>query len=141
MNSVVGGREAKQLVAESEADEDQTGTNSLELCFALPTHILPVRRWDKLLLRRFNPRQTTTLDHYKSYPQIFVAICNFEDYKTFLLLPTAEIEVVFFFCFTTYTLWISVFSCQYTLFLSDVVIGPSFKDWREAGKVVAKGIP
>ena len=83
-------------MAESEADEDQTGTNSLELCFALPTHILPVRRWDKLLLRKFNPRQTAALDH-KSHPQFFVAICNFEDYNTFLLLPTAEIGVVFFF--------------------------------------------
>ena len=84
-------------MADSEADEDQTGTNSLELCFALPTHISPVRRWDKLLLSKLNPRQTTALDHYKSHPQIFVAICNFEDYKTFLLLPTAEIWVVFFF--------------------------------------------
>ena len=80
-----------------EVDEDQTGTNRLELCFALPTHISPVRRWDKLLLRKLNPRQTAALDHYQSHPQIFVAICNFEDYKTFLLLPTAEIGVVFFF--------------------------------------------
>ena len=87
----------QQLVAESEADEDQTGTNSLKLCFALPTRISPVRCWDKLLLRRFNPCQTATLDHYKSHPQIFVAICNFEDYKTFLSLSTAEIGVIFFF--------------------------------------------
>ena len=119
-----------------EADEDQAGTNRLELCFALPTHISPVRRWDKLLLRKLNPRQTAALDHYKSHPQIFVTICNFEDYKTFLLLPTAEIGVVFFFFFfTTYTLRISVFSCQYTLFLSDVVIGLSFKEsQRGAGQ-------
>ena len=96
MNSAVGGREAKQLVPD-EANEDQAGTNRLELCFALPTHTSPVRRWDKLLLRKLNPRQTAALDHYKSHPQIFVAICNFEDYKTFLLLPTAEIGVVFFF--------------------------------------------
>ena len=96
LNSAVGGREAKQLVPD-EADEDQAGTNRLELCFALPTHISPVRRWDKLLLRKLSPRQTAALDHYKSHPQIFVAICNFEDYKTFLLLPTAEIGVVFFF--------------------------------------------
>ena len=31
-----------------EVDEDQTGTNRLELCFALPTQISPVRRWNKL---------------------------------------------------------------------------------------------
>ena len=118
-----------------EVDEDQTGANKLELCFALPTHISTVRRRDKLLLRKLNHRQTAALDHYKSHPQIFVAICNFEDYKTFLLLPTAEIGVVFFFCFTTYTLRISVFSCQYTLFLSDVVIGLSFKEsQRGAGQ-------
>ena len=123
-------------MAENEAAEDQAGTNRLELCFALPTHISPVRRWDKLLLRKLNPRQTAALDHYKSHPQIFVAICNFEDYKTFLLLPTAEIGVIFFFfCFTTYTLQISVFSCQYTLFLSDVVISLSFKEsQRETGQ-------
>ena len=134
MNSAVGGREAKQLVPD-EADEDQAGTNRLELCFALLTHISPVRHWDKLLLRKLNPRQTATLDHYKLHPQIFVAICNFEDYKTFLLLPTAEIGVVFFVCFTTYTLRISFFSCRYTLFLSDVVIGPSFKEsQRGAGQ-------
>ena len=84
-------------MADSEADEDQTGTNSLELCFALPTHISPVRRWNRLLLRKLSPRQTAALDHYKSHPQIFVAICNFEDYKSFLLLPTAEIGVIFFF--------------------------------------------
>ena len=83
-------------------DEDQTGTNKLELCFALPTHISPVRRWDKLLLRKLNPCQTAALDHYKSHPQIFVAICNFEDYKTFLLLPTAEIRVVFFLFYNIY---------------------------------------
>ena len=101
MNEAVSGREAKQLVAENEADEDQAGTNRLELCLALPTHISPVRRWDKLFLRKLNPRQTAALDHYKSHPQIFVAICNFEDYKTFSLLPTAEIGVIyfFFFCF------------------------------------------
>ena len=90
---------AKQL-GPDEADEDQTGTNKLELCFALPTHISPV----KLLLRRFNPRQTAALDHYKSHPQIFVAICNFEDYKTFLLLPTAEIGVVFFLFYNIFPL-------------------------------------
>ena len=98
LNLAVGGREAKQLVPD-EVDEDQTGTNRFELCFVLPIHISPVRRWDKLLLRKLNPRQTAALDHYKSHPQIFVAICNFEDYKSFLLLPTAEIGVVFFFCF------------------------------------------
>ena len=92
---------AKQL-GPDEADEDQAGTNKLELCFALPTHISTVRHWDKLLLRRFNPRQTTALDHYKSHLQIFVAICNFEDYKTFLLLPTAEIGVVFFLFYNIY---------------------------------------
>ena len=32
--------------------EDQTGTNRLELCFALPTQISPVRRWNKLSLRK-----------------------------------------------------------------------------------------
>ena len=42
---------AKQL-GPDEADEDQAGTNRLELCFALPTHISPVCCWDKLLLRR-----------------------------------------------------------------------------------------
>ena len=88
---------AKQL-GPDEADEDQTGTNRWKLCFALPTHILPVRRWDKMLLRKLNPRQTTALDHYKSHPQIFVVIRNFEDYQTFLLLPTAEIgSCIFFF--------------------------------------------
>ena len=61
-----------------EADEDQTGTNRLELCFALPTHISPIRPWENLLLRELNPRQTAALDHYTSHPQIFVAICNFE---------------------------------------------------------------
>ena len=34
-------------------------------------HISPVRRWDKLLLRKLNPHQTAALDHYKSHPQIF----------------------------------------------------------------------
>ena len=105
----VGGREAKQLVPD-EVDKDQAGTNGLELCFALPTCILPVRSWDKLLLRKLNPHQTAALDHYKSHPQIFVAICNFEDYKTFLLLPTAEIGVVFFFLF--YNIYPSDFSLQ-----------------------------
>ena len=66
----------QQLVAErersssevDEADEDQAGTHRLELCFALPTHISPVRRWDKLSLRKLNPRQTAALDHYTSHP-------------------------------------------------------------------------
>ena len=98
-----------QLVPDK-ADEDQAGTNSLELCFALPTQISPVHRWDKLLPRKLNPRQTAALDHYKSHPQIFVAICNFEDYKTFLLLPTAEIGVVFLFLF--YNIYPSDFSLQ-----------------------------
>ena len=133
MNSAVGGREAKQVVPD-EADEDQAGTNSLELCFALPTHISPVRRWDKLLLRKLNPRQTAALDHYKSHPQIFVAICNLKIIKPFYYYLLQKSEL-YFFCFTTYTLRISVFSCQYTLFLSDVVIGLSFKEsQRGAGQ-------
>ena len=92
---------AKQLEPD-EPDEDQTGTNRLELCFALPTHISPVRRWDKLFLRRLNPRQTAALDHYKSHPKIFVTICKFGDYKTFLLLPTAGMGVVFFLFYNIY---------------------------------------
>ena len=67
----------QQLVPD-EVDEDQAGTNRLELCFALPTQISPVRRWENLLLRELNPRQTAALDHYTSHPQIFVAICNFK---------------------------------------------------------------
>ena len=84
-----------------EADEDQTGTNRLELCFALPTQISPVRRWDKLSLRKLNPRQAAAIDHYTSHPQIFVAICNF------------EIGVIIFFLFCNIcTLRSPVFSCQ-----------------------------
>ena len=56
----------QQLVAErersssvpdevDEADEDQAGTNRLELCFALPAHISPVRRWNTLSLRKLRP--------------------------------------------------------------------------------------
>ena len=55
----------QQLVAErersswfqeaDEADEDQTGTNRLELCFALPTHISPVRCLNTLSLRKLRP--------------------------------------------------------------------------------------
>ena len=50
-------REAKQLVPDEvdKADEDQAGTNRLELCFALPTHISPVRHWNKLSLRKPRP--------------------------------------------------------------------------------------
>ena len=80
-----------------EADEDQTGTNRLELCFALPTHISPVRRWDELLQRRLNPHQTDALDHYKSHPQILLPSVNLKVIKPFLLLTTAGIGVVFFF--------------------------------------------
>ena len=48
--------EAKQFgPRRSKADEDQTGTNRLELCFALPTHISPVRRWNTLSLRKLRP--------------------------------------------------------------------------------------
>ena len=36
-------------------DEDQPGTNRLKLCFALPTQISPVRRWNKLSLRKLRP--------------------------------------------------------------------------------------
>ena len=110
-NSAVGGRERTSSVP----DEDQTGTNRLELCFALPTHISPVRRWDKLLLRKLNPRQAAALDHYTSHPQIFVAICNFEVYKTFYyyLLQKSELYFFFFFLFCNIcTLRIPVFSCQ-----------------------------
>ena len=89
----------QQLVAESEADKDQTGTNSLELCFALPTHISPVRRWDKLLLRKLNPRQTAALDHYKSHLQIFVAICNLKIIKPFYYYLLQKSELYFFFFF------------------------------------------
>ena len=101
-----------KLVAESEADEDQTGTNSLELCFALPTHISPVRCWDKLLLRKLNPRQTAALDHYKSHPQIFLSpSVTLKIIKPFYyyLLQKSELYI---FCFTTNILRISVFSCQ-----------------------------
>ena len=138
-------------MADSEADENQTGTNSLELCFALPTHLSPVRRWDKLLLRKLNHCQTAALDHYKSYPQIFVVICNFEDYKTFLLLPTAEIRVVFFFFVlqhipfgfqssaastpSSFQTWSSAF------LLKNHIVGQGSVwslSWREADKVVAK---
>ena len=59
---------AKQL-GPDEADEDQAGTNRLELCFALPTHSTSPPL-DELLLRRLNPHQTDALDHYKSHPQI-----------------------------------------------------------------------
>ena len=56
----------QQLVAErersssvpdgvDEADEDQAGTHRLELCFTLPTHISPVRRWNTLSLRKLRP--------------------------------------------------------------------------------------
>ena len=96
LNSAVGGRESKQLVPD-EADEDQAGTNRLELCFALPTHISPVRRWDKLLLRKRNPRQTAALDHYKSHPQIFVAICNLKIIKPFYYYLLQKSELYFFF--------------------------------------------
>ena len=59
--------------------------------------ISPVHRWDELLLRRLNPHQTDSLDHYKSHPQILLPSVNLKIIKPFLLLTTAEIGVVF--CF------------------------------------------
>ena len=101
---------AKQL-GPDEADEDQTGTNKLELCFALPTHISPVRRWDRLLLRKLNPRQTAALDHYKSHPQIFVAICNLKIIKPFYYYLLQKSEL-YFFCFLFYNIYPSDSSLQ-----------------------------
>ena len=122
MNSAVGGREAKQLVPD-EVDEDPTGTNRLELCFALPTHISPVRRWDKLLLRKLNPRQTAALDHYKSHPQIFVAICNLKIIKPFYYYLLQESEL--YFCFVLQHIPFG--------FLSSAASTPSsFQTWSSA---------
>ena len=77
---------------------------------------------------RFNPCQTAALDHYKSQPQIFLSpSVTLKIIKPFYYYLLQKSEL-YFFCFTTYTLRVSVFSCQYTLFLSDVVIGLSFKE-------------
>ena len=69
---LVAGERSSSVPDEADkADEDQAGTNRLELCFALPAHISPVRRWDTLSLRKLNPRRAAALDYYMSHPQIF----------------------------------------------------------------------
>ena len=103
----------QQLVAVSEAvgtrrrpgRDQQIG---IVLC-AANSYLSPVRRWDELLLRRFNPHQTDALDHYKSHPQILLPSVNLKIIKPFLLLTTAEIGVVFFLFYNMYP---SVFSLQ-----------------------------
>ena len=83
-----------------EADEDQAGTHRLELCFALPAHISPVRRWDTLSLRKLNPRRAAALDYYMSHPQIFFFLSppvTLKFYKPFsYLLQKSELLLFFF---------------------------------------------
>ena len=83
------------------ADEDQAGTNRLELCFALPAHIPLVRRWDTLSLRKLNPRRAAALDYYMSHPQIFFLSppVTLKFYKPFsYLLQKSELFFLFLFC-------------------------------------------
>ena len=115
------------------ADEDQAGTNRLELCFALPAHISPVRRWDTLSLRKLNPRRAAALDYYMSHPQIFFFLSSpvtLKFYKPFSYLLQKS-ELLFFFVFVLqymYPFGVQSSAASNPLFLSDRAIGLTFKE-------------
>ena len=114
------------------ADEDQAGTNRLELCFALPAHISPVRRWDTLSLRKLNPRRAATLDYYVTPADFFFLSppVTLKFYKPFSYLLQKS-ELLFFFVFVLqymYPFGVQSSAASNPLFLSDRAIGLTFKE-------------